>query len=329
MIIDNVNNLSGAPLVAHEIARALGTPIVCIRTEPQVRYAAQASGIASRRTIAYFSGTLLLLLRPRFWLLWSQNRTIICNTCLTFVFAVLGRLCGKHVICVLHESFPKNLLYRLGIAASRRAAHLIVTPSRAAYLDLHLPERKWRMVPNTLPQDYFRDIENIASDNGDFYALFVGGGRAYKGGALFAQARAMAPSWLHLHEAGSAEYAAHTGGGAALGPAIYARYHFVLVLTDNRLWRETFGLIGCEAAACGALPVFTDRFAYLELWALLADRLYQPEYDATSLIERLTVLATDRTGFENLRHQARAHARELCNPERFAAWWNDAAGTPS
>jgi hypothetical protein len=119
MIIDNVNNLSGAPLVAHEIAQALGVPIVCIRTEPQARYTSQASGIASRRAVAYFAGTLLLLLRPGFWSLWRQSRTIVCNTCLTFVFAVLGRMCGKHVICVLHESFPKNLLYRLGIAASR------------------------------------------------------------------------------------------------------------------------------------------------------------------------------------------------------------------
>lgn len=327
MIIDNVNNFSGAPLVASEIAEALDMPIVCIRSERRPRYAPRASGVMSNRAVAYLAGILLLLARPSFWALWMRTRTVICNTCLTFVYAALARLCGKHVIVVLHESFPKNLLYRIGLSISRRAAHVIVTPSRAAYVGLNLPEAKWRVIANTLPAAYFQDHAAVGSNIDDLYALFVGGGRAYKGGALFARARAKTPAWLHLHEFGSREYDAYGGSAShALGPEIYGRYHFVLILTDNRQWRETFGLIGCEAAASGALPIFTDDYAYRELWAPFADALHVKTYDEQALLARLQAIAADRSVLASLRSEVREHARDLCDPRRFRDAWRSACG---
>jgi glycosyltransferase involved in cell wall biosynthesis len=101
----------------------------------------------------------------------------------------------------------------------------------------------------------------------------------------------------------------------------------VLVLTDNRLWQETFGLIGCEGAACGALPVFTDRFAYLELWAPFADRLYLPDYNASALLERLERLAEDRQSLARLRRDVQDHARQICNRVNFEAWWRQQVAT--
>ena len=156
--------------------------------------------------------------------------------------------------------------------------------------------------------------------------LFVGGGRDYKGAPLFraiqAHCQLLHPQW-QLHAVGDEAFARAHGPGLHLTPEIYRAYHAVLVLTDNRVWKETFGLVGCEAAACGCLPLFTDRFAYAELWSDFTAQLFLPTADAQVIAGQLARLLADRPALDRLRDAVRQHALALTDATSVAAQWRD------
>jgi glycosyltransferase involved in cell wall biosynthesis len=326
IVVDNVNNLSGAPMVAQTIAAGLGAPTFCIRQTCEPIYNVEAIGIRSEKRRNYFFGILGLLLTIKFWRHLIAARVVICNTCLTFPFAVLARLLGKRVICVIHESSPKNILYRVGIFASSVAAHRIVTPSRSAYQDIDLPNQKWMVIPNALTPDYSEPGSCVDSRSAEVRILFVGGRRAYKGATLFCAIqeylRSSHPEF-QLHAVGDAAFVELHGASLKLTPQIYRNYHFVLVLTDNAIWKETFGLVGCEAAACRCLPLFTDRFAYAELWSPFSRHLLLPLYDAEVIVRHVLALLQDRAYLEKLRDAARQHALLLTKANSVSTQWWD------
>lgn len=184
VLVDNVNNLSGAPMAARSIAAGLGAQVFCIRLTQHPTYHAKASGVVSEQRWNYFTGIVGLLLCLRFWHQWLAARVVICNTCLTFPFALFSRVLGKKVVCVIHESASKNILYRVALWTSKKAAHQIVTPSRLAYQDIGIPEHKWQVIPNALMPQYSELHPSVASQADKVRILFVGGDRDYKGGIV-------------------------------------------------------------------------------------------------------------------------------------------------
>ena len=313
-------------MVAKTIADWLQVPIFCIRQAQEPVYTADAAGIVSDQRRNYLSGILGLLLCIRFWKQLLAARIVICNTCLTFPFAVLARLLGKRVVCVIHESAYKNVLYRVALFWSKKAAHRIITPSRLAFEEIGIPAQKWQVIPNALARTYSEECPSVDSHAAEARILFVGGGRPYKGDHLFQaiqeHCRIHHPR-LQLHAVGDDAYVRAHGFGRKLTPQIYGTYHLILVLTDNRVWKETFGLVGCEAAACRCLPMFTDRFAYAELWSEYADQLFLPTYAAGPIVEQLVRLLRDRLQLDRLRDAARQHALQLTDARSVAAQWRN------
>ena len=325
IIVDNVNNLSGAPRVARDIADVIGAPIYCIREESRPSYRATGVGIRSSHLVGYFAGSVALMTNYRFVKAALRSDVVICNTSLTFLFALVARLFGKRVICVVHESKPKNILYRVAFFCTFRVAHMVVTPSRLAYADLNIPMRRWKVIANSLPLAYAENQESVAGESRYIYLLFVDGGRAYKGGELFRQVKHLAQmsghDHLRFHATSSQEFRDYAGPLSDLGPEIYCKYHFVLVLTDNASWRETFGLVGCEGAACRCVPLFTDTFAYRELWGAFENDLYISRYDPSEVLLRVTRLLIFPERFEELRQSVREHALAVCDRTRFSEAW--------
>jgi glycosyltransferase involved in cell wall biosynthesis len=326
VLVDNVNNLSGAPMVARSIAAALGAPIFCIRQTRLPMYKALTYGFESEQRWNYFIGILGLVLSLQFWRQWLPAQVVICNTCLTFPYALVSRILGKRVVCVIHESASKNILYRVALWTSKKVAHQIVTPSKLAYQDIGIPPRKWHVIPNALMPQYSVLCRSVASHTDEVRILFVGGGRDYKGAPLFSDIQAYCqlhhPQW-QLHAVGDEAFARTHGPGLQLTPVIYGAYHAVLVLTDNRVWKETFGLVGCEAAACRCLPLFTDRFAYAELWSDFADQLFLPTGDAQAIAGQLVRLLADRPKLDKLRDAVRQHALNLTDAAIISDQWHE------
>jgi glycosyltransferase involved in cell wall biosynthesis len=218
------------------------------------------------------------------------------------------------------------MLYRLALWASKKTAHHIVTPSRLAYQDMGIPPRKWQVIPNALMPQYSKLNRSVASQANKVRILFVGGARDYKGTPLFRAIQAhckLVHSEWQLHAVGDESFTRFHGPGLQLTPEIYGAYHAVLVLTDNRVWKETFGLVGCEAAACRCLPLFTDRFAYAELWSDFADRLFLPTGDAKAIASQLFGLLADRPKLDKLRDAVRQHALKITDSNTIAAQWSE------
>jgi len=326
LIVDNVNNLSGAPAVVSQISQLLAANIVCIREEPDGAYRSVCCGIRSERPPLYPLGVLLLLLRPAFWREWVAADTIILNTSLTFPFLLMARICGKNTVAILHECSYKNLLYSVAIRMTVWAAGFIVTPSARAYRTLLGTRGNWRVMANPLPVRYFeappvraKRLERQVS------VLFAGDARAYKGRDLFravADILATDPSraWI-CHEVGDSSYRKLNGDSRRLTPEVYDRYDFVLVLTDNRIWQETFGLVGCEAACRGCIPLFTDAFAYREIWDPFAADLYLPDRQAAAIAQRLQGLVVDGDRVARLRQMVSSRAAALCSPSSMLESW--------
>lgn len=326
IIIDNVNNLSGAPVVASSIAAWLGAATFCIRQTSDPIYDVAAVGITSERRRGYFFGVFGLLLSIKFWRHLMAARIVICNTCLTFPFAVLARLLRRRVICVIHESSSKNILYRTGLLWSKMAAHRIVTPSRLAYREIDVPQSKWHVIPNALAPTYSESGPCVDSRSEQVRILFVGGDRAYKGEHLFRAIQDYCRNHhpeLQLQTVGDAGFVRAHGSSLKLSPAIYRNYHFVLILTDNAVWKETFGLVGCEAAACRCIPLFTDRFAYSELWSSFLTQMLLSHRDTDAIIQHIQSLLQDRASLDRLRDAARQHALALTDPKAVAEQWRD------
>ena len=327
VLIDNVNNLSGAPAVAKNLAALLHSPIFCIRQSKDPIYLPEDVGIVSDRRRHYFTGIFGLLFSKKFWKRIIAVRFVICNTCLSFPFAILARLLGKKVVCLIHESAAKNILYRVALFASKKIGHLIITPSRAAYLHLSIPAHKWLVIPNALAPEYSDAGSSVSSSAERINLLFVGGDRTYKGDPLFRGIKNYCQKRnpnLHFEAVGDEDFLRTQGNSLRLGPQVYTKYHFVLILTDNRVWKETFGLVGCEAAACRCLPLFTDKFAYTELWSNLSEYLFLPTYEPIPIVERIEKLLIDRPMLDRLRDSAQSHALNLTNSQSVAKHWLEA-----
>ncbi len=328
IIVDNVNNISGAPTIARDIAMALAAPIYCIREELQRSYVAKASGVRSQSVFGYFIGTLLLATNIRFIAALLRAEIVVCNTSLTFLFAVLSRCLGKQVICVLHESSAKNALYLCSIPISIAFAEVVVTPSQKAYDSLKIPIWKWVIVPNSISASY-KDtaIQRVGSNSVALYILFVDDGRYCKGGTLFEEIVKLAATReltnLIFHSTKSEKLKQYALGKTRLGPEIYSQYHFVLVLTDNNSWRETFGLVGCEAAACECVPLFTDQFAYREVWHEFDDKLFLKDREPSAILATILSLGSARESLSVLRANVRRRALEISSTENFVARWHD------
>jgi hypothetical protein len=95
LLIDNVNNLSGAPIVARSVAAFLGAPIDCIREEGTPAYVSRYRGSRSESRRHYISGVGRLLLRRGFVQAMWKARIVVCNTALTFPFLLLAKLLKK------------------------------------------------------------------------------------------------------------------------------------------------------------------------------------------------------------------------------------------
>jgi glycosyltransferase involved in cell wall biosynthesis len=328
IIIDNVNNLSGAPTVARDISLALNAPIYCIREEVQRSYVSAISGVHSESVFCYPLGILLLATNIRFVLALLKADVVVCNTSLTFLFAALARCLGKRTICVIHESSAKNLLYRIAIPASLVVASEVVTPSRNAFLSLQIPIKKWTIIYNSISLNYKEEpFEKVRSDSDHLYILFVDDGRTYKGGALFREIVHLAASRvltnLVFHSTRSERFKQDVAEKPRLGPAIYSKYHFLLVLTDNTYWRETFGLVGCEAAACECVPLYTDQFAYREIWHKFDETLFLQDRNPANILERIMSLASNPTELSTIRESVRQRALEVSSDVSFDKRWRD------
>jgi glycosyltransferase involved in cell wall biosynthesis len=326
LIIVNVNNLSGAPMVARQVAGMLEAEIVCIRQASGTRYESVAHGVKSDRAAAYPLGIVSLLLGGSFWRRFLAADVIILNTALTFPFLLVSRLFRKKTIAVLHECTPKNLLYSVGIALTVRCAQVLVTPSSSAYRQLLGTRANWRVIPNALPVEYFSPTSprQWARDD-EVRVLFAGDERPYKGRDLFLAAKRLLEldqgrRWI-CHEIGDPGYRALHGASRALTPAVYDSYDFVLVLTDNRLWRETFGIVGSEAASRGCVPLFTDAFAYREIWASIDENLYLEQRTPELVARRLDCLVADPARLQRLRQLLESRARSLCGRESVLQDW--------
>jgi hypothetical protein len=326
LIVDNVNNLSGAPAVASRLSQLLAANVVCIREEPGGSYRSVCCGIRASRPLWYPLGVLLLLFRPTFWREWIVAEAIVFNTSLVFPFLLLAKICGKKSVAILHECFYKNLLYSIGIRATLWAAGIIVTPSAEAYRALLGRRRNWRVIANPLPAEYFESrAATERHSEGQIRILFAGDSRAFKGRDLY---RAVADiltatpdgRWI-CHEVGDDGYRKLHGDSRKLTSDVYDSYDFVLVLTDNRIWRETFGMVGCEAACRGCIPLFTDGFAYKEIWAPFAADLYLPDRRADAIARRLQSLAVDGDRMNQLRRMVSAHAATLCGSSSVQESW--------
>lgn len=326
IVVDNVNNISGAPSVARNIALALNAKIYCIREEVQKSYVSSVAGICSQSVFGYIGGILLLATNFRFISALLRSEIVVCNSSLTFLFAGLARFLGKRVICVIHESSAKNLLYRCAIPASIFFASVIVTPSRKAFENLNIPNRKWLIIHNSISPIYKELASQIVrSDSSCRYILFVDDGRPYKGGILFEEIVRLSESRgltnLIFHSTRSEHFKSHGDDKPLLGPAIYSKYHFILVLTDNTYWRETFGLVGCEAAACECVPLYTDQFAYREIWHIFDEALFLRERRSAYILERILLLALNPEELSVLRASVRKRALGIAGSEQFVESW--------
>jgi glycosyltransferase involved in cell wall biosynthesis len=206
---------------------------------------------------------------------------------------------------------------------------VIVTPSRAAFDELRIPKSKWKIVPNALSQQYAFEPPRVKR-SGPLRVLFAGGRRPYKGIDLFRAIAKLAeeryPGRFECHVVGEKGFRHAVGDSIELGPSAYDQYDAVLVLTDNRFWKETFGLIGCEAAARRCVPLFTDAFAYKEIWSEMLDALYLPDSSPDGILQRLVDLTSDPNAFERLRDRVRLHALNVCERTRVAYLWCDLIG---
>lgn len=327
MIVDNVNNRSGAPIVGLEIARALSAPIFCMRKASTTAYDEVSFGVRADSAAYYPLGILLLLCRPRFWNHFLRARVVVCNTSLTFIFLLLSRALGKFTILALHESYAKNLLYRVAIGVSVRFAHCVVTPSRKAYEDLQLSATRWKRIANCLGSEYFAADLPIVTSGDPISVLFVHGSRPYKGSDHFAHIREFAARHdfprLRFVSTADPSFADEYAFSGEMRPDIYSRFHFILVLTDNSMWRETFGLVGCEAAACGCIPISSDRYAYEELWHSRFPMLRLDSVEPRYVLEKLSQLSRNAAEFERLRCDVRRTSVQLCDRLTFTTSWQE------
>ncbi len=318
LIIDNVNNLSGAPRIAKAISDALNCDIVCARKENRCFYEEAVFGLRSSSSKTYPIALLALMFKVRFWILFVKSDTIIVNTSLVWPFAVIGWIFRKKLVVVLHENSKKNILYKLGIPISTLLAKIIVTPSRDAYKDIKLDESKWLVVSNTIDPIFFLSPDKEKSRNGTA-VLFVDDGREYKGTKLFSSIRAE----MERDESVSFFSTKDVSKGPfALTPEVYDQFDLLLVLTDNRYWKETFGLIGCEAASRGVIPLFTDSYAYLEVWSEFRDDLYIENYCSVEVKRKIVGLASNPIKMKKLSNDVREHAQRTCDITRFERSWS-------
>ena len=326
LIIDHVNNTSGAPIVAGHLRRILNARIVCVRETSTAVYTSECYGLKSDNRWSYPFACIALMLNYSFWILVIKADKIILNTSLTFPVAFFLRALRKKFVLFLHESAKKNLLYTVSIFLSVRLSEKIVTPTQNAYLDLALPDDKWTVISDPIADD-FRQHSNmnwIASSSSPMRVLFAGGNRNYKGGALFDEIIALRPDahLLFIDKVGSESFSEEHGDTTILTPEIYSKYHVVLNLTNNIYWKETFGLIGVEGALCGSLPVYTDAFAYEEIWNAVSPNLLVGDYRGEAVIQRLTDWAIDKENFEKTRALAHQKALEVTSPLTIYSQWN-------
>ncbi|MDN3679476.1 hypothetical protein QWZ04_03935 [Vibrio tapetis subsp. quintayensis] len=325
IVIDNVNNLSGAPLICNEIAETLELNIYNLRQSSSPLYKSSGFGCYSDSATMYPFSILFLLFNLSFLKSFIASEMIICNTSLTWFFVILGRLFRKKIVLVLHESSKKNVLYKISIPLSISCANIVVTPSKQAYLDLDIPMCKWRIINNKLKNDYLSYTPKKRSFTESVNILFVDGSREYKGSRLFHSFRETFDRSL-LNGGGilsttDEEFISKYSFSGSLNPQIYNDFDIVLVLTDNRFWRETFGLVGAEAAACGALPIFTDSYAYLEIWEKFSKDLYVKEYELQSLISCIDAIITSPKESDLLRNQVKSHVNKVCCTSNFSLRW--------
>ncbi len=320
LIIDPTCNLSGAPRMAAALSQALGAPIAAIRKEPAGFYEPAVFGAASLSVWGYIGGHAALLLKPGFWHLFWPAKTIIANTCLSFLFLALARIFGKRTILFLHESSKKNLLYRLSIFVSLRVAHRVVTPSRSPFLDLGI-SKPWQVIANCLPENFLTTEGRLeTSVNSPLRVLFTGDSRREKGGELYQKIKTLVAAqgrdWLLT------SIAERKGNNrSTVVPDDYEGFDIALNLTDNRYWRETFGLMSFEAAARGCVPVSTDQFAVREYWQRVSDQLIVKDYGADAVIEALVHMEQNTGELAALKLKVAEHSRTVCAIAAFERSW--------
>lgn len=317
LLIDNVNNLSGAPRIAKAISDALDCDIVCARKEPSCFYKEVVFGLQSSSSKSYAIALMLLMFNVRFLRLFAMCDTIIANTSLVWPFVVIGWVFRKKLVVVLHENSKKNILYKIGIPISTLFANVIVTPSRDAYKDIKLDESKWLVISNTIDPDFFFSPNKEKSEERTAI-LFVDDGRAYKGSSLFSLIREGMKGDESLMFFSTKDV---PKGPFQLTPEVYDQFDILLVLTDNRHWKETFGLIGCEAASRGVIPLFTDSYAYLEVWKKFSDDLYVEHYGSSDVIKKIRDLVSNPLKMQRLSNDVREHAKKTCDISRFKQSW--------
>jgi len=323
LIVDNVNNASGAPSIARLIADTLGCGVICIRQTDSPRYAPLAYGLRGNSAWLYPFAALSLLLNVRTWLLICRADAVIINSSLSIPIAIVARLLGRRIILMLHEAHFKNLLYRITIGWALRWADVIVTPSETAYRALHIPRDKWEVIFNRMDDRFYRPLE-AARRLGRSSILFCGRRSRAKGYERFLAMKdeirsgAFPIDLTGTHEPSFIE----TFSDAPLTPETYRAFDAVVVLTDNELWKETFGIVGCEAAAAGCLPFFADHYAYAEIWAGFPD-LDLGTRTPHEMVAHISAILHDTPRREALSEAVHAHAMTVTSRQAFELKWRD------
>lgn len=309
LIINNVNEKSGAPIALFEFLKEFDCYEISIREDTKYKaYKSDFVGIKSSHKMAYILGILKIIFSFALYKN-SKNKIIICNTILTAPIGLLLKLSGKKIIFWIHENDKKSMLYKILFKLSVFSSFKIITPSKSPFVNIINPKKDWSVIPNFINKSYF--IENKKSLVKDFTkfkdqinVLFLGGKRKTKGYPLYRKILDLSRKsnrYLNIKFSDNST--------KILNPPIqYSHYDFIIILTDNLLWQETFGLVGAEAALNGCIPLYTDNFAYSEIWKDFNDTLFIKERKAELILERIISLSKNKNELLNLKHSIQSKA---------------------
>lgn len=315
LIIDNVNERSGAPIALTQVFRPTLFTIACIRAHPNRLYVESINGLVSKHPLLYLVALPILLFKLALRSLHKKPELLISNTVLTSPISLYFFLRGVRVITWIHETPQKSLLYKFSFWLSLRISNTIVTPSRSVFLPYITKSCNWTVIPNLVSPKYTSNSSSITCDD-ELHVLFLGGKRSVKGYDQYLRIKSL------VHHLGLDKKIIFTDNLIANFDVVpYHENDILLVLTDNRKWRETFGLVGLEAAASGCIPLFTDSYAYHEIWQDF------PELSLTGLsdqfiVSQLLFLSSNHSFLNQLKSSCQSYANTFADPSRVLSLWS-------
>lgn len=314
LVIDNVNERSGAPIALSQVFKSDLYHVACVRANPNRLYNESINGIVSKYPLLYPFALVSLLLKFIFIFARKKPKLLVSNTILTSPISLYFFLRGVKVLTWIHETPNKSLFYRFMFWLSLKTSHTVITPSRVTFIPFLKTFKNWSVVPNLISLQYYNYVPSTT--HGRLHVLFLGGNRAVKGYYQYLRIKTLANESVHANKI---TFTDNLNGNIADIP--YHQNDILLVLTDNRLWRETFGLVGLEAAASGCIPFFTDAFAYYEIWRDFPELSLVGISDHL-IFSQLLFYMSHPDVMKRLKLKCQDYAKTFADPTRVISLWS-------